>query len=72
MTEHDVLVGRYIDTWNETNPSRRDALAELVLLDGARYTDPMMSSTGPNGFAESDRRISGADARVDVRAGRRD
>src|SRR5579863_8000210 len=52
MTEHDVLVGRYIETWNETNPSRRDALAELVLLDGASYTDPMMSSTGPKGFAE--------------------
>jgi hypothetical protein len=40
MTEHDVLVGRYIDTWNETDSSRRGALAELVLLDGARYTDP--------------------------------
>jgi len=52
MTEHDVLVGRYIDTWNETDSPRRNALAELVLLDGARYTDPMMSSTGPNGFAE--------------------
>src|SRR5579863_2918329 len=52
MTEHDVLVGCYIDTWNETNPSRRHALAERVLLDGARYTDPMMSSAGPKGFAE--------------------
>ena len=52
MTEHDALVSRYIDTWNETNPSRRDALAELVLLDDASYTDPMMSSTGAKGFAE--------------------
>jgi hypothetical protein len=43
----------HIDTWNETDSSRRrNALAELVLLDGARYTDPMMSSTGPKGFAE--------------------
>src|SRR5260370_17108976 len=52
MTEHDVLVSRYIDTWNETNPSRRNALAGQVLLEGARYTDPMMSSTGPKEFAE--------------------
>ncbi len=43
---------RYIDTWNETDSSRRSVLAELVLLDGARYTDLMMSSTGPKGFAE--------------------
>jgi len=52
MTEHVVLVSRYIDTWNETNPSRRNALAGQVLLEGARYTDPMMSSTGPKEFAE--------------------
>ncbi|WP_056352617.1 nuclear transport factor 2 family protein [Burkholderia sp. Leaf177] len=52
MTEHEMLVDRYIDAWNETNMSRRETLAEQVLLANGRYVDPMMNSTGPQGFAD--------------------
>jgi hypothetical protein len=51
MTEHEILVSRYIDAWNETDSSRREALAGQVLLETGRYTDPMMSSAGPKEFA---------------------
>ncbi|WP_075360418.1 ester cyclase [Caballeronia sordidicola] len=51
MTEHEVLVGRYIDAWNETDISRRETLAAQVLQESGRYADPTMNSTGPKGFA---------------------
>jgi hypothetical protein len=51
MTEHEILVSRYIDAWNETDSSRREALAGQVLLETGRYTDPMMGSVGPKEFA---------------------
>src|SRR3982750_1224124 len=52
MTEHEILVGRYIDAWNETDAARRETLAAQVLLENGRYLDPMMNSTGPKGFAD--------------------
>lgn len=52
MTEHEILVGRYIDAWNETDAPRRERLAAQVLLETGRYIDPMMNSTGHKGFAD--------------------
>jgi predicted ester cyclase len=52
MTEHEILVGRYIDAWNETGAPRRETLAAQVLLESGRYVDPTMNSTGPKGFAD--------------------
>jgi hypothetical protein len=51
MTEHEALVSRYIDAWNEQDAQRRESLARRILLDTARYTDPLMSSTGPQAFS---------------------
>lgn len=51
MTEHETLVSRYFDAWNETDASRRELMARQVLLESGRYTDPMMSSAGPTQFA---------------------
>ncbi|WP_438396059.1 nuclear transport factor 2 family protein [Caballeronia sp. DA-9] len=52
MTEHEILVGRYFDAWNEADASRREALAAQLLTENGRYLDPMMNSTGPMEFAD--------------------
>jgi hypothetical protein len=52
MTEHEILVDRYIDAWNETDAPRRETLAAQVLQENARYVDPMMNSAGPKEFAD--------------------
>lgn len=46
MTDFQNIAERYIDTWNERDPSaRRRALAELWTEDGT-YTDPMADAVG--------------------------
>jgi SnoaL-like domain len=45
MSVSDV-VGRYLDTWNETDPTaRRKAISELWAKDGV-YTDPLAVAVG--------------------------
>lgn len=42
------LVTRYLETWNETDPTaRRKGIGELWAEDGV-YTDPMAVATGPD------------------------
>ncbi|GLQ90406.1 nuclear transport factor 2 family protein [Dyella flagellata] len=46
MTEAHTLATRYIRSWNETDSLRRLALLEEIYTEHARYTDPMITSTG--------------------------
>jgi SnoaL-like domain len=51
MTSYDELAQRYIDTWNETDPSaRRDAVDRLYTED-ARYVDPLAVAEGREAIA---------------------
>jgi SnoaL-like domain len=46
MIDASELVGRYIASWNETDPGlRRKAIAELWTADGS-YVDPLASVAG--------------------------
>jgi len=46
MPDFDQLARRYIDSWNETDPTARRAAVEDLWGDGARYTDPLASVEG--------------------------
>jgi hypothetical protein len=41
MTAYDEFAQRYIDTWNETDPSARRAAVDQLYTEDARYVDPM-------------------------------
>jgi len=47
MTDYTELAGRYIDAWNETDPTTRAALVKDLFSANARYTDPMAAAEGP-------------------------
>ena len=40
------LIGKYLDTWNETDPVRRQKLIGEVFADDAQYTDPLAEVRG--------------------------
>ena len=46
MPDFDQLARRYIDSWNETDPTARRAAVDDLWADGARYTDPLASVEG--------------------------
>src|SRR5262245_207908 len=46
MTDVQTIVDRYIEMWNETEPSRRQALVAEVFVDDGAYTDPLASVRG--------------------------
>ncbi len=50
MTAYDEFAQRYIDTWNETDPSARRAVDQLYTED-ARYVDPMGVADGREAIA---------------------
>ncbi|MGY1807897.1 nuclear transport factor 2 family protein [Blastococcus sp. SYSU D00669] len=51
MSDYTTLAERYIAAWNETDAdARRRAVAELWTAD-ARYVDPLVDVTGPDGIA---------------------
>lgn len=51
MTDYNDMARRYIDTWNETDPTaRRDAVDQLYTED-ARYVDPMGVADGREAIA---------------------
>ena len=51
MTAYDELAQRYIDTWNETDPSARRAAVDQLYTEDARYVDPLAAADGPEAIA---------------------
>jgi hypothetical protein len=54
-TEHDQLqrhLDTYIEAWNETDPARRLAHCQEAFTPDARYADPFVDATGPNGISD--------------------
>src|SRR5579859_7421120 len=51
MTDYNDMARRYIETWNETDPTaRRDAVDQLYTED-ARYVDPLGVADGREAIA---------------------
>jgi SnoaL-like domain len=46
MNDAQIIVQRYIDIWNETDPLERRALIGEVFAEDADYTDPLASVSG--------------------------
>jgi SnoaL-like domain len=46
MTSYDELAQRYIDTWNETDPSARRTAVDQLYTEDASYVDPMAVADG--------------------------
>ncbi|MDT5017495.1 MAG: hypothetical protein QOD39_3655 [Mycobacterium sp.] len=51
MTNFDDIAQRYIDTWNETDPSARRAAVDQLYTEDARYVDPMAAAEGREAIA---------------------
>jgi len=51
MSTFDDLAQRYIDTWNETDPTARRAAVEQLYSEDARYVDPMALAEGRDAIA---------------------
>jgi hypothetical protein len=41
-----VIARAYLDTWNETDPAKRQSLLKKYWADEATYVDPLMSAEG--------------------------
>jgi hypothetical protein len=50
MDNANILVERYIQSWNEIDPVRRRKLLEATFVEHAEYTDPMIDVQGWNGI----------------------
>jgi hypothetical protein len=46
MSDVGTTVERYLDMWNETDPTARRALVEQVCAPDVRYVDPLAAVTG--------------------------
>ena len=46
MTDYTELANRYLDAWNETDPTTRAELVTGLFSTDARYTDPMAAVQG--------------------------
>jgi SnoaL-like domain len=46
MSDTVILVQRYLDVWNETDPDRRREAVEALWTENARYLDPVASAAG--------------------------
>jgi SnoaL-like protein len=51
MTTYDELAQRYIDTWNETDPSARRTAVDRLYTEDARYVDPLAVADGRDAIA---------------------
>ena len=51
MTAYDELAQRYIDTWNQTDPSARHAAVDQLYTEDARYVDPLGVADGREAIA---------------------
>ena len=70
MTTYDELAQRYIDTWNETDPSARRAAVDQLFTEDARYVDPLAVGRRPRGDRVDDRRGAAAVPRLQLPVGR--
>ena len=46
MNATQILIERYLKSWNETDPLRRRVLIEEIYAEHAVYTDPMVQARG--------------------------
>jgi SnoaL-like domain len=46
MSAIDHIIGRYIESWNETDGDRRRALIDQLYTEDAGYTDPLAAVRG--------------------------
>ncbi|GGH16628.1 hypothetical protein GCM10007036_17470 [Alsobacter metallidurans] len=46
MTDHNTLAARYIEAWNERDPSRRRSLVEALWSPDGSYVDPLGAARG--------------------------
>ena len=51
MSMFEDLAQRYIDTWNETDPTARRAAVDELYSEHARYIDPMAVAEGREAIA---------------------
>jgi len=51
VSTFDDLAQRYIDAWNETDPTARRAAVDELYSEGARYVDPMTVAEGREAIA---------------------
>jgi hypothetical protein len=51
VTTYDELAQRYIDTWNETDPSARRAAVDQLYTEDASYIDPLAVADGREAIA---------------------
>lgn len=51
MSTFEDLAQRYIDVWNETDPTARGAAVEQVFSEDASYIDPMAVAEGREAIA---------------------
>lgn len=51
MTNFADMAKRYIDTWNETDPSARRAAVDQLYTEDARYIDPTAAADGREAIA---------------------
>jgi hypothetical protein len=54
------VVDRYVETWNETDPTRRRALIDRTWTEDGTYVDPLMAGDGHAGI---DAMLEGVQAR---------
>ncbi len=52
MTDASNIVSRYLDSFNETDPGRRESLLQSLFTADCTYTDPHVDVTGPAQLAE--------------------
>jgi len=45
------LAERYLDTWNETDPERREAAIAAVWAEDGEYVDPLANVAGRDGIS---------------------
>ncbi|WP_280265938.1 nuclear transport factor 2 family protein [Nocardia wallacei] len=46
MSEFETIAQRYIDSWNEQDQAKRQALLEEIYTADATYTDPLAAVAG--------------------------
>ena len=50
MSEFNDLINRYIETWNETDAGKRQALIARTFTEGAHFIDPLQEGEGHAGI----------------------
>ena len=59
MSTFDDLAQRYIDAWNETDPTARRAAVDQLYSEDARYVDPLAVAEGREAIAATIAAVQG-------------